>query len=62
MKKTYLSKGTKWVRIGKALIKLEFTNGEYTTDNPLIQKAIENSEHFERRSIYLKKYKENESS
>lgn len=61
MKKTYLSNGTKWVRLGKALIKLEFTNGEYTTENPLFQKAIENSKHFERGSIYLK-YKENESS
>lgn len=61
MKKTYLSSGEKWVRIGRALIKLEFTNGEYSTGNPLFQKAIENSEHFERGNIRLK-YKENESS
>ena len=61
MKKIYLSDGIKWVRIGKALIKLEFTNGEYVTANPLFQKAIENSEHFEQGNIRLK-YKENESS
>jgi hypothetical protein len=58
MKKTYLSNGIKWVRLGKALIKLEFTNGEYTTANPLFQKAIENSEHFEQKLIRIK----NESS
>ena len=61
MKKTYLSNGEKWVRLGRALIKLEFTNGEYSTDNPLFQKAIEHSEHFERGNIRLKN-KENESS
>ena len=61
MKKIYLSDGIKWVRIGKALIKLEFTNGEYATANPLFQKAIENSEHFEQGNIRLK-YKENESN
>ena len=53
MKKTYLSNGVKWVRIGKALIKLEFTNGKYSTDNQLIQKAIENSEHFRNKTIKL---------
>lgn len=61
MKKTYLSNGEKWVRIGRALVKFEFNNGEYTTENPLFQKAIEHSEHFERGNIRLK-YKENESS
>ena len=53
MKKKYISNGVKWVRIGKALIKLEFTNGEYSTDNPLFQKAIENSEHFKNGTIKL---------
>ena len=61
MKKVYLSDGVKWVRIGKALVKFEFNNGEYATENPLFQKAIEHSEHFERGNIRLK-YKENESS
>lgn len=61
MKKVYLSDGVKWVRIGRALVKFEFNNGEYSTDNPLFQKAIEHSEHFERGNIRLK-YKENESS
>ena len=43
-----------YFRIGKALVRIEFTGGainstgvypaQYTTDNPLFQKAIENSE------------------
>lgn len=46
MKKTYKTKPNKncYFRIGKALIRIEFDDkGEYTTDNPLFQKAIENS-------------------
>lgn len=45
-----------YFRIGKALIRIEFTGGainstgvypaQYTTDNPLYQRAIENSEAF----------------
>lgn len=45
-----------YFRIGKALIRIEFTGGainstgvypaQYTTDNPLFQRAIENSEAF----------------
>ena len=34
------------VRIGRAIVKFEFNNGLYCTDNPLFQKAIENSEAF----------------
>ena len=53
MKKKYISNGVKWVRIGKALIKLDFKDGKYSTDNPLFQKAIENSEHFQNETIKL---------
>ncbi|MBE6285597.1 MAG: hypothetical protein E7093_04060 [Bacteroidales bacterium] len=45
-----------YFRIGKALMRIEFTGGainstgvypaQYTTDNPLFQRAIENSEAF----------------
>ena len=45
-----------YFRIGKALVRIEFTGGainstgvypaQYTTDNPLFQRAIENSEAF----------------
>jgi hypothetical protein len=45
-----------YFRVGKALVRIEFTGGainstgvypaQYTTDNPLIQRAIENSESF----------------
>ncbi len=48
-------------RVGKALIRVEFTGGminstgvypaHYTTDNPLYQQAIENSEAFRRGEI-----------
>ena len=48
-------------RIGKALIRIEFTGGminstgvypaQYTTDNPLYQQAIENSDAFRRGEI-----------
>ena len=45
-----------YFRVGKALVRIEFTGGainstgvypaQYTTDNPLFQRAIENSEAF----------------
>lgn len=57
MKKTYKTKPNKegFFRIGKALIKLKFDeNGEYSTDNPTIQQAIENSHSFKEYSIQLK--------
>ena len=48
-------------RVGKALIRVEFTGGminltgvypaQYSTDNPLYQQAIENSEAFKRGEI-----------
>lgn len=50
-----------YFRIGKALVRIEFTGGainstgvypaQYTTDNPLFQKAIENSEAFRNGEI-----------
>lgn len=50
-----------YFRIGKALIRIEFTGGainstgvypaQYTTDNPLFQRAIENSEAFRNGEI-----------
>ena len=46
MKKTYINKpnSSHYFRIGKALVRIDFDDsGEYTTDNPLWQKAIENS-------------------
>ena len=57
MKKTYKTKPNKkcFFRIGKALIRIEFDeNGEYSTDNPTIQQAIENSHSFKEYSIQLK--------
>lgn len=50
-----------YFRIGKALMRIEFTGGainstgvypaQYTTDNPLFQRAIENSEAFRNGEI-----------
>lgn len=50
-----------YFRIGKALVRIEFTGGainstgvypaQYTTDNPLFQRAIENSEAFRNGEI-----------
>ncbi len=50
-----------YFRIGKALVRIDFTGGainstgvypaQYTTDNPLFQRAIENSEAFCRGEI-----------
>lgn len=50
-----------YFRIGKALVRIDFTGGainstgvypaQYTTDNPLFQRAIENSEAFRRGEI-----------
>ena len=50
-----------YFRIGKALVRVDFTGGainstgvypaQYTTDNPLFQRAIENSEAFRRGEI-----------
>ena len=50
-----------YFRIGKALVRVEFTGGsinstgvtpaQYMTDNPLFQKAIENSESFRNGEI-----------
>lgn len=50
-----------YFRIGKALIRIEFTGGainstgvypaQYTTENPLFQRAIENSEAFRNGEI-----------
>lgn len=57
MKKTYKTKPNKesFFRIGKALIRIKFDeNGEYSTDNPTIQRAIENSHPFKEYSIQLK--------
>jgi hypothetical protein len=54
--KTYKSnRPERYVRIGKALLKIEFTNGLYRTDNPLFQKAIENSEAFRAGEITINK-------
>lgn len=41
------------VRIGRAIVKFEFKNGLYRTDNPLFQKAIENSEAFRAGEITI---------
>lgn len=58
MKKTYKTtpNSNSYFRIGKALVRIEFdSNGEYSTDNSLFQKAIENSYAFrEERRIQLK--------
>lgn len=57
MKKTYRAEPNSrhFFRIGKTLISVVFTNGEYTIDNPLVQQAIENSHAFkEGRIIHLK--------
>ena len=40
-----------YCRIGRALVKFEFKGGRYKTDNPLFQKAIENSPHFKEGRI-----------
>lgn len=50
-----------YFRIGKALVRIEFTGGainstgvypaQYTTDNPLFQRAIENSDAFRNGEI-----------
>ena len=50
-----------YFRIGKALVRIDFSGGainstgvypaQYTTDNPLFQRAIENSEAFRRGEI-----------
>lgn len=54
--KTYKSnKPERYVRIGKALLKIEFKNGLYCTDNPFFQKAIENSEAFRAGEITINK-------
>ena len=58
MKKTYTT-GRKensdhLFRIGKALLRIEFKMGEYTTDNPLFQQAVENSELFKSGIVKLK--------
>jgi hypothetical protein len=58
MKKTYITKpnSNHYFRIGKALVRIYFDDsGEYTTDNPLWQKAIENSYSFKEYSIQLKR-------
>ncbi len=55
------------IKVGKARIELHFTGGfptaygvsaaRYTTDNPVVQKAIENSAEFKRgKIVLLKKY------
>ena len=57
MKKTYITKPNSicYFRIGKALVRIDFDDrGEYTTDNPLWQKAIENSYEFKECRIQLK--------
>ena len=41
------------VRIGKSVVKFEFKNNLYRTDNPLFQKAIENSEAFRAGEITI---------
>lgn len=43
------------VRIGRAIVKFEFKNNLYRTDNPLFQKAIENSEAFRAGGITINK-------
>ena len=53
-KKVYKSKKEiHYLRIGKALIKIEFKNGTYETDINLFQKSIENSEVFREGIIEL---------
>lgn len=57
MKKTYITEpnSSRYFRIGKALVRIDFDDsGEYTTDNPLWQKAIEDSYLFKEYSIQLK--------
>ena len=52
--KTYKSnQPERYVRIGRAIVKFEFENGLYRTDNPLFQKAIENSEAFRAGEITI---------
>lgn len=57
MKKTYITKpnSNHYLRIGEALVRIYFDDcGEYTTDNLLWQKAIENSYAFKEYRIQLK--------
>lgn len=57
MKKTYINKpnSSHYFPIGKALVRIDFDDsGEYTTDNPLWQKAIEDSYSFKKYTIQLK--------
>lgn len=71
MKKVYgmvgLMECVTQIKVGKARIELHFTGGfptaygvsaaRYTTDNPVVQKAIENSAEFKRgKIVLLKKY------
>jgi hypothetical protein len=42
-----------YCRIGRALVRFDFKDGLYKTDNPLFQKAIENSPHFKEGRITI---------
>ena len=42
-----------YCRIGRALVRFDFKDGRYATDNPLFQKAIENSPHFKEGRITI---------
>ena len=52
--KTYKSDLTEIrCRIGRAIVKFEFKNGLYSTDNHLFQKAIECSPHFKEGRVTI---------
>ena len=42
-----------YCRMGRALVRFDFPNGIYKTDNPLFQRAIENSPHFKEGRITI---------
>lgn len=42
-----------YCRIGRALVRFDFKDGLYKTDNPLFQRAIENSPFFKEGRITI---------
>ena len=52
--KTYRCESAEiYCRIGKALVRFDFKEGLYKTDNRLFQRAIENSPHFKEGRVTI---------